>query len=819
MKKYLLLLFIAIAASGMAIAQSTATVKGIITDATGTPLEAVTISLYQQSSGKLVKISTTTKKGEFEIINLGDGSYKLTASLVGFKPLEKQNIEIKGTEPINVGTFSLEAATKSLENVTVVARKPMVEVKADKTIVNVEAFISNAGGTALDVLEKSPGITVDRDGNISLKGKQGVIVLIDGKQTFLGGQDLANLLRNTASNQLETVEIMTQPSAKYDASGNSGIINIRTKKGRQNGFNGSVNLSYIQGLYPKSPNSLNLNYKKDKWTLFTALNYSYWEGFNELKLVRKFPGKGGEPLSAIFDQESNGHFSSKNMGIRTGAEYAFNKNTSIGVQVNGTYNPRTFSSEGSAAIYDGESLLDSTNVAISRNTDKWKNFGANFNFRKRLDTTGREITADLDHIWYSSNAVQTSDNYTFYQPGNQLADSFLLRGNLPSDIKIYSAKVDYVHPLGKLGKLEAGLKTSLVKTDNDALYYLWDADAKDWADDLTRSNHFLYEENINAAYINYSRELKKWSFQTGLRMEHTNAKGTQLSNNESFKRDYAQLFPTAFLSYKLNDKNQLSANYGRRIERPNYQDMNPFQYFLDQYTFRMGNPYLQPQFSHNIEVSHNYKGVLNTTLNYSVTTDIINDILKQNDSTKVTFQTKENIARRRNVGIAISYNQPITKWWTVSLYGNVFNNQFTGFVNGLPLDAGFTAFMANMNNQFKFAKTWGGEISGFYRSKMQDGGLIVALPMGVINFGVSKQVLKSKGTLKLSINDPFYIQKFRGYTQFGSIDTEINARWDNRRAALSFNYRFGKLQNGGPQRRRTGSATDEQNRVGGGNQQ
>jgi outer membrane receptor protein involved in Fe transport len=471
-----------------------------------------------------------------------------------------------------------------------------------------------------------------------------------------------------------------------------------------------------------------------------------------------------------------------------------------------------------ALIYNGGTNPESSNVASSMNKDTWKNFGSNFNFRKRLDTTGRELTADLDFIWYGTNALQTSDNFTFQFPQNSLADSFLLRGDLPSDIRIYSFKTDYVHPLNKTSKLEAGLKSSYVTTDNDAAYRIWDHQGKDWVKDLTRSNQFIYEENINAAYINYNREFQKWALQTGLRLEHTYAKGRQLVNDERFIRNYVQLFPTIFASYKLNEKNTLTANYGRRIERPNYQDMNPFQFFLDQYTFRMGNPNLQPQFTHNIELSHNYKGVINTTLNYTRTTDVMNDILKQNDTTKVTFQTKENIATRRNIGIAISYNQPLTKWWTVSLYGNLFNNYFEGFVNNTPLDASITSFIGNVNNQFKFAKTWGAELSGFYRTKMQEGGIIIAKPMGMFSFGLSKQVLKSKGTIKLSVTDPFYVMRFSGYTQFGNIDTRINARWDNRRVALNFSYRFGKA-NGGPQRRRTGSATDEQNRVGNNSQQ
>lgn len=807
-----------ILASVLAFAQNSSAIRGSVQNSQQQAIEAATVSILENGTNKLIKIGTTNKDGLFEVGQLPATTILIQITAVGYNIYNSDAHTLKEGTALELPVIQLSAAGKSMEAVTVTARKPMVEVKADKTVVNVDAFISNAGGTALDVLEKSPGVTVDRDGILSLKGKQGVIVLIDGKQTYLSGQDLANLLRNMPSNQLESVEIMTQPSAKFDAAGNSGIINIRTKKGRQNGLNGSVSVGYMQGDYPKSSNSLNLNYKKDKISLFGTLGFSYWEGFNDLNLVRKFAPRDGDPSGSLFDQVSEGKFHSTNANLRTGMEYNFDKNTSIGVTLTGTYNPREFSTRSTAMIYDGTFDPQSANYASGVNSDTWKNAGTNLYFRKRLDTTGRELTADLDYIWYGSNATQNSDNYNHLLPSNIISDSFLLRGDLPSDIRILSFKSDYTHPLSKTSRLEGGIKSSYVTTDNDAKYRVWNDELPAWENDLTRTNQFIYEENINAAYLNWSGEFNKWSLQSGLRLEHTYAKGRQKVNDEKFIRNYVQLFPTVFASYKLNEKNTLTINYGRRIERPNYQDMNPFQFFLDQYTFRMGNPNLQPQFTHNIEFSHNYKGVLNTTVNYTRTTDVINDILKQDDDSKVTFQTKENIATRRNIGLAISYNQPLTKWWTISLYGNAFNSYFEGFVNNTPLDASVTSFVGNMNNQFKFAKTWGGEISGFYRTKMQEGGLIISKPIGLFSFGLSKQVLKTKGTIKLSVVDPFYLMRFRGYTKFGNIDTQINAKWDSRRVSLNFSYRFGK-GNGSQPRRRTGSATDEQNRVGSSSQQ
>ncbi len=793
-------------------------ISGVVKDAGGKTIEAATVSLLRVKDTSLVKVAISNKIGEFEFDRIENGKYKVQVSAVGFAKASSEIIEVTELVPsIQLTDFELPVAGKSLSEVTVTARRPMVENKIDKMVVNVDAFITNAGGTALDVLEKSPGITLDREGNVSLKGKAGVIILVDGKQTFLAGQDLVNYLRNMPSNQLDQIEIMTQPSAKFDASGNSGVINIKTKKNKQSGFNGTINLAYIQGVYPKSPNSININYRKNKVNLFSSYNFSYWEGFSDLSILRKFRDNTTKEITSVFDQLSNNRFKGVNHSFRLGMDYSPNKKTTIGFAVNGIYNPRRFGANSRSDIYDGLSNLDSTNMAISNTKDPWKNLGINLNFRHVVDTSGKEISADVNYLVYNSRSRQISDNYTYYQPGDVLMDSFLLRGYLPSDIKILSARVDYIHPLKKGAKFEAGIKSSYVQTDNDAQYDVYDNEAASWGKDLTRSNHFLYDENINAAYVNYSRQMKKWGVQTGLRMEHTSSSGKQITDPIPVKRDYVQVFPTMYLSYIANKNNNFGLSYGRRIERPNYRDMNPFQFFLDQYTYQQGNPYLTPQFSHNVEFSHNLKGRLTTTLNFTQTTDIISDVLKQNNETKVTYLTKENIANRKNVGIAFSYNAPITKWWTTSIFANIFNNHFEGFVNNSALNTDVTSGMANMNNQLKFGKGWGGEVSGFYRSKMQEG-LMIAYPMGVVSFGASKQVLKSKGTLKLNVIDPFYIQKFKGVTQFGNIDTQIHSEWDNRRVSFNFTYRFGKMQNNAP-RRKAASSQEEQNRVGGGQQQ
>ncbi|GAB4091720.1 outer membrane beta-barrel protein [Flaviaesturariibacter terrae] len=788
-------------------AQGGAKVAGSVKDSDGKPLSGATVSLLHAKDSSLAKLAVTDNGGQYEFIGIKDGRYLVSVTSVGFGRAFSTAFDASGA--MDVPAIALQRGSKEMANVTVAVRKPLVEARLDKMVVNVDASPTNAGSSALDVLEKSPGVTLDKDGNISLKGKNGVIVLVDGKQTYLSGQDLTNLLRNMPANQLDQIEIMTQPSAKYDASGNSGVLNLRTKKGLQKGFNGSINLSYVQARYPKAPQSVNLNWRKGKVNVFSNFSYSYWEGFNELRIARLFPNR-------FFDQRSEPHFSSNNYSARVGLDYNIDKKTTVGFMVNGNYSLRKGDVSSRTTITDNSGALVNINEAKSNNEDSWKNFGANLNFRRQLKRQGAEITADADYIIYRSSSDQNLDNRFYNASGTLQGNPYLLFGVLPGKTDILSGKIDVTLPVDKTGKMEFGAKSSFVRNDNNAPYLTWDWNSGKEVPDA-RSDHFIYEENINAAYANWSKQISKWNYQLGLRLEHTHSVGNSLATHNRVPRDYAQLFPTAFVSYKMDDKNTMGLSYSRRIVRPAYPDLNPFQRILDTFTYQQGNPYLTPQFSHNIELSHNFRGIVNTVLNYTRTTDIINDILKQQGTT--TYQTKDNVASSQNIGLAVSVNLQVKKWWFLNTYVNVYNNQFNGTISGEPLDVNMTAWMANMSQQFRTGKGWTIEVNGFYRSTTQDAGIIVANPMGVVSFGLSKSILKNMGSLKLSLNDPFYIQKFSGYTYFHDIHADISSKWDNRRVGLSFTWRFSKGQNAPQQRKRSSSAQDEQSRVGGGGQQ
>jgi hypothetical protein len=792
--------------------KSSGRVTGQVIDGNTKTIEAATITLLKAKDSSVAKISAANKDGNFIFENVAEGKYLVSISAVGHTKGFSEIFEITPSNSnVTLKTIELIPLAKNLIGVTVAAKKPLIEQKIDRTIVNVEASITNVGTSALEVLEKSPGVSVDKDGNISLKGKQGVQVYIDGRPSYLSGADLAIYLRNLSSNQLDQIEIMTNPPAKYDAAGNAGIINIKTKKTKQFGYSGSISSTWAQGRYPKVNESFTFNYRKNKLNLFTTLGYNYRKNWQDLDIQRKFIEHSTKEIKSHFDQESRIKEEGQSYNAKVGFDYFANKKTTFGAVFTGYYNPGLFSNQSDVLIYDANYFLLSNTLAKTSNDREWKNFSTNVNFRHLLDTAGQEITADIDYLTYRTTNSQYLVN-AYYDPNGVPTDKAdTLLGSLPQNINIYSAKVDYTLPLKKGAKFEAGVKTSYVETDNNAIYDSINYGMR--VRDDGRSNHFIYKENVNAAYVNYSRSLsKKWFGQFGLRLENTNATGDQVTTGQKFDRHYTQLFPTAFIQYKPSDKNSFVLNYGRRIQRPNYQDLNPFILFLDKYTFEQGNPNLQPQFAHNIELTHSYKGFLNTTLNYTKTNNIINEVLEQNTDRNETYVKKDNIAKQRQYGISVSASGTIKKLWTPNLWANLYNNQFEGIINGDYVKTGATTLQANLQNQFKLGKTLSAELSGYFNSGGVQGVFRVK-SFGMVNMGISQQVFKGKGTFRLTGRDVFRTQKIKGEIKYGSIDAAFQQRRDSRQVALGFTYRFAKGKVGNTPKRKTGGASDESNRV------
>ncbi len=793
-----------------AFTQTKSIVTGQINGAEGDKsLTSATVSLLNKKDSSLAKAAVADAAGKYNFENIKEGTYFVSVTAVGYQKASSPAFTLN-SENLNmaVNPLTLRVAEKSLSAVTVTARKPFIERKADRTIINVDASLNNAGNTAMEVLEKSPGVSVDKDGNISLKGKQGVIVMIDGKQTYMGAQALANYLQSLPASNLELIELMPNPSSKYDAAGNSGIINIKTKKIRQKGFNGSVNSTYGQGRYGRTTNTLNLNYRNGKFNVFSTVGAAQRKVQQVLDIHREYTNNAGVQ-TAVFDQRAIFLKDRENYNTKLGVDFYANKKTTLGLVFSGYIIPSKQTGTNTSFLKDGSSVINSILTSSSNEDEKWKNGSINFNVSHNIDSTGRTITADVDVLKYKNMQGQqfASNNFT---PDWVKQSSENLISNLPSTVNVYSAKTDYVHPFKGGLKMEAGLKTSFVNTDNLAAYFNVIGGVNTVDNDKT--NHFTYDENINAAYVNFSKDIKKWSLQGGLRMENTNYKGNQFGNpvkpDSSFERSYTGLFPTAFAGYKLNKKHELGFSYGRRISRPDYEDLNPFVFFIDKYTYEAGNPFLKPMYTNVFEFSHTYKKFLTTTLNYTHSKDMFNEFFIQ--SGYATIVSHDNYGSIDDLSLAVNAELKPTKWWTIMPYAEFNHNTVNSVFNGVALKTKGAGFNTNMNNQFKFKKGWGAELSGFYRSGRRSGQFDME-SMKQLSGGVSKQVLKGKGSMKLNVSDIFNVNQQQGVITFQNTAAGFTQKSDTRFVSLNMTYRFGKPMK--TKQRKTGGAGDEQNRI------
>jgi hypothetical protein len=792
-------------------AQNTGKITGSITSKIEKIAGGATVSLLRSKDSAMVKLSAANKEGVYTFENVATGSYVISITVVGHQKSFSKMIEINPQQQtVQLEPILLNPVGKELAGVNVIAKRPLVEQRIDRTIVNVDASITNIGTSALEVLEKSPGVSVDRDGNISLKGKEGVLVLVDGRPTQLGGADLANMLRSMSSNQLDQIEIMTNPPARYDAAGTSGVINIKTKKTINAGYNGSASLAYGQGRYPKTNEGFNFNYRKNKVNVFTNLSHNYMKRFGTLSLDRNIFNSNTNSVDKIFNQVNNQISEGNSYSAKVGADFFATKKTTFGAVVNLNSRQMLSPNQNITNISNGSKTLQSVTKAAVDNETDWNSFSSNLNFRHILDNKGKEITSDVDYAKHTmKNNVFMVNSYTDAN-GNPFTNADTLTGLLPQEINVYSGRIDYLHPLKNNSRFEAGLKSSIVRTDNDANY-----DSIQFGrivHDINRSNHFIYEENINAAYTNLSMPLtKKISAQLGLRLENTNAKGRQITTGENFERHYTQLFPTAYFQYKANDKNNFGANFGRRVSRPSYQSLNPFIKFIDRYTFSQGNPNLKPSVSSNIELIHTWKNQITTTVNYSHVKDIIGGIIQQRG--EEAYNMPSNISSLNQFGIAINANSQFNKRWISNMNINVYRDHYKGVINGAPVDIAGTTFLVSGTQQFKVTKTMTAEINGRVRYGGLEG-VIVTKPIAVMGAGISQQILKSKGTLRLTARDIFWTQRLRGTTRYGNVDVEMRQVSETQVVTLGFTYNFSKGKKIAPVKRTQGSSNEEQNRIG-----
>ncbi|MDR0791922.1 MAG: TonB-dependent receptor [Chitinophagaceae bacterium] len=787
-------------------------VKGNVKNGTK-PIAGATISLLNAKDSSLVKLAVTNNDGAFEIEQAKPGEYLILAQAINYNDYYSRKIHLNSEDALyDMADIQLEETSKNLNAVTVTTSKPFIEQKIDRTVINVANSITSAGSTVWELLQKSPGVAVnDNDNSISLQGKSGVVVFIDGKPTYMSQDQLANMLKNMDANNIQSIELMPHPPAQYDAAGNAGVINIITKKSKIKGTSGSVSASYGQGVYSNQSISGNITHRTGKINLFGNLSDYKYEGFSKQDIGRNFYDANTDKLSLISRQTTNNHWKGNYFEYKAGMDYYITEKQTLGILLNGAGSPRHQFNTTISNFYDPQNVLQST-VYTRNNFDPshWHNNTADLNYKIEMDSLGKSFAADFSYTKFNSSGSQLFSTYPDSIDYAQQTNAAQMRGSLPSNINIFVGKIDYVHPIDKDTKIEAGAKTSFVTTDNNVRYD--SLTSGQWQLSNSLSNHFKYTENINAAYINFSKQFKKgWSLQLGLRGEQTVSKGEQITIDSTVNRNYFQLFPTAFVQKKIGDNHTFGVNYSRRIDRPDYQDLNPFRYYLDKYTYGVGNPFLQPQITNSLGISYSFKSYLNAEFSYSKTSQAMSQVLYQNTQDSVTYQTNSNLNTVKNISLNLSSSVAVTKWFNTNNSLNIFRNSTEGIYQTVPINFHQTSFQFNSTNTFKLPKDYAIELSGFYNSKALYSTIYV-WHQAQISLGAQKSFLKNKNaTIKLNVRDPFNMLYNHATSRVGYLmDLYSIAHWDNRRVTLTFSYRFSK---GAKVKEHNNSSNDEQNRI------
>lgn len=787
-------------------------IKGSLKSAKDEVVPFTTVALMNVKDSSLVKANVANQEGKFQMNGINIGTYFLVVKNIAFTTYRSKNIEIKDKN-INLEPFVLTESTTEIGEVEVTGQKQLVEVQADKTVFNVENTINAVGTDGFELLRKAPGVVIDNNDNIMVEGKDGVQFFIDGKQTALAGTDLVNFLKTLQSSDIESFEIITQPSSKYDAAGTAGIINIKLKREKGLGTNGSIGTGYAYGRFSKFNNSVSLNNRSKKVNIYA--NYSNWIGqrynffnFNRTQFGTNFNSKA-ENISE--GQNHNG---------KIGVDFYASPKSTFGLIVNGNFRDAKDNNESFTRI-SSATTEEVSEVLRARSEDKTDsyNVSANLNYRY-ADTTGRSLNIDLDYGQFNNQRDNFQPNSYYNPTETQLLSEVINYMDTPIEVNIMSAKLDYEQRLGK-GVLALGAKFSLVSTDNTFDFY-------DVIDDnnilnTARSNNFIYDENVNAVYVNYSQKWKKFSMQMGLRVEQTVSNGelNSLQDNQDrqVQRNYTDFFPSGGITYNINRKNSLAFIYSRRITRPNYQSLNPFEVKIDELSFRKGNAFLQPQYTDNFKLSHTYKYALTTSVSYSLITDFFAQVTQvqgtEGEDARRSFIQEQNVANQEVWNVSMTYPFSIAKWWSVYLSANLAYNSFAGKNDDFkPLSQ--TTFNFYAQNSFSLPKGFRFELSGWYNSPSIWGGTFRTKSIGSLDVALQKNFMQGKLSTRLALSDMFFTSPWYGSMEFGDLSLRGNGGWESRQIRVNLTYNFGHKDVKKSRRRKTG-IEDENNRIGGNN--
>ena len=794
-----LLLLLGLFTAALSQAQS---ITGRVLDPTSTPIPLANV-LLTDTGNVLLKAAVTDMDGKFHLSSPRSGTFGLVLSAVGFSE-DTLSITV-GEVDLALGAITMQQNAEVLAGAEITATKPLVTVDPDKMVLNVAEHLSASGANGLELLRKAPGVMIDNNDNIIVEGKSGVQVFIDGRPSPLRGEDLANYLKGLQSTDVESIEIITQPSSKYDASGNAGIINIILKREKGLGTNGTVTAGFVRGKRSRYNGSLNLNHRNQVLNAFANYSTNVGESYNFMNFYRSQNG-----YEFISRRDLIRGF--ENHNLQVGADVYAGKRSTIGVQLNASPSETNINGASYSSIFtEGNTQADSVLFAPTESIGSNFSGSANLNYRFK-DTTGVALSMDLDMARFERTLLDKLPNYYLSPNGETIYTAKIAEQQTPIEIQLYSAKFDYERPfLG--GKFSGGGKWAKVETNNTLDYYK-ETDGV-LGLDSSRSNTFNYDEQVYAAYINQSFKLGKWGVQTGVRMEHTESLGDLQSfvetDNETVPRSYTDWFPSGGLTFAQNQINTWALTYSRRIQRPNYTELNPFVYQLDELSSRRGNPFLQPQYTNNYKLTHTYKYTLNTSFSYSHISDFTAQVTQSEDEIR-SVMSSLNVADQHIYNLSISYPFKINNWW--SMFANVYGY----YANYVANDPAFfavdrTTYGGYAQSTFTLHPKFSLELSGWYNSPSIWGGTYLTESLGALNLG-AKYDFSPSGSIRVALNDMLYTQPWDGHTEFAGVVMDGTGGSDSRQVRINLSWRFGDSEVKSAKKRKTG-LEDETGRIGG----
>lgn len=787
MRTRLSILIIILFTTGILHAQN-GSIKGKITGS-GNAIAAATVSLLYAADSSWIKSELTDDNGVFTLNSIALGKFIVSVSSVGYKTINRA-VEIDDSRVLHVD-FELQKVSTSLNEVAVTAKKPFIEMRLGKTIVNVEGSAGVVGANLLDLMRRLPGVTVDQKGNISMQGKDGVLVLIDDRPSYMTGDDLAEYLKTISAEDAAQVELITQPGSRFEAEGNAGIINFKIKRNRRQGWNGDVSAKYGQGVYALRSENFRLNYKKNKLNFSISGSDMEAKGFAEWdeKLYYINEQSGAITAKTSFYSHPVEHFA--NTALRIATDYELSSKTTLGISIRGSYHPNRMPFQTNTANYD---VVNNTQAfkedTISDHSLK-KDLAVNYFLTHKFDKDN-SLNINLDYLNFDKMSNEDYASTLYDGQRTVIGNPIIFSSRQPLNINVYSLKADFEGALGRGWKLEAGVKASLVSTDYNALFQK--LVNNQWIVDTGRSNHFTYNENVNAGYISVSGKLgKKWEAKAGLRIEQTNSEGVQYVNKLTNRNSYFAPFPTIYIGYKLDSFNQFELNYGRRIDRPSYNDLNPFAYYSFQNTYRVGNPGLLPQYSNTAELKHRYKGMIITTISCSRITDVVSDILEVRGADKTVYNVQKNLASNSYISGAVNFNKDIFKWCSFNSSVSVFASEYTGVINNKNKTVRCSGYSINAGGQFDFGNGWKSEFYvNYYSAGRRD--INESFDGHVyMEFGCSKK-LSDHLMLRLSASDPFELDQLKIHNDAGNFREDISYRYGSKHFSIALTYSFGGKQ-------------------------